>query len=176
MFADVTLGKMNYNPNPDSRNRFYVLMDLQSHVAELWVQGQKKICGQLYILPQCVLWSHIFISLPHVFTFIPGCQNSPLIIALKFESRVLWFVSCANLDVAQRWVLVIQNLMKQKEKLFSLQSQYTVVVRGRMIPIDASTPTRGTSLSLVHNNFEILKGKCCQFFRFWSQKMSVIKV
>lgn len=41
MFANVTLGKESFKMNLDLRNIFYLLMDLWSHIAEVWVYEKK---------------------------------------------------------------------------------------------------------------------------------------
>lgn len=41
MFANVTLGKESFKMNPGLRNIIYLLMDLWSHVAEVWMYEKK---------------------------------------------------------------------------------------------------------------------------------------
>lgn len=145
-------------------------MDLQAHCKGMG-SGLKKIAANF--IPhhtQCVLWSHTFISLAHVFTLITGCQNSHLIIILWLKFRILLFASGANLDMSQMRLPVIQTLVKQKENLSSTQDQCLMVIQGwddfnRYFP-SKNGRAGSTPVSLVRNNSEILQER---FFPLWRE-------
>lgn len=75
----------------------------------------------------CPPVTNIYISLTCLH---PHPRRLNLLSNYSIRAEVQGFVSCANLEVVLMWLLGIQNLKKQKEKLSSTQHECTVVING----------------------------------------------